>query len=163
MNQQPTDREIVLADGPPPAGALSPLVREPVPRTEVGLERCPTTLDLTTHEGRAMAIRAMQPADQNVAELEGGRFSLLHVLIHWSEWEDAETGELCHGPRVVLIDPAGRTLQTKGVAMPGVIREVARLWPGRLGVTPLPITILERKSRKMGRTYHTLRVLPDGE
>lgn len=130
-----------------------------IPAQGLSLDQCPTSLDFGTEEGRIMALAALGESDY-VFDANGTcEIAAVHYLVTPGEAVDPETGELERFPRTVLIDQAGKTLVTTSKVIPHRLAAVIDLWGPGPWKPPLRIVIMERRSRRTGRTYHDLRMV----
>jgi hypothetical protein len=143
-------------------GALVP--RRPTqPLTmDTPITECPTSLDLQSARGRALAFAAGNPADYAFDGDKPVQITAFDWLIYPDETTDAETGEVRQFARVVLFDRLGRFFKTTSQFAPRRLQAAVQLFTPedwRRGVT----FIVSQRRGKLGRTYHDIRVLVDEE
>jgi len=131
----------------------------PLPGTP--LSGCPTSLDLTTEEGKARAINGLGEPDVAFAGASEIEFEMTDFLIHPVSKVDEETGELSEFTRLVLWDSKGQTFATTSMVVPHRLAAIFSLYPAERLRQGLRLLLVERKARKTGRTYHDLKVLPE--
>lgn len=126
------------------------------------LADCPTNLDLNTHRGKALAIAASNPSDLEIHDECGIVDTFTNYLIFHDSQIDEDTGEVSEFPRTVLFTRGGLTYRTSSEHMPHKIAQICDLFGESGWRDGIKLRIMERRSRKTGRTYHDLRVEMDG-
>lgn len=127
------------------------------PRQDAQLCECPTSLDLKTDHGKALALAAGNPAD-----LEIGREGYIIVeahnfLIQPAEKVDEETGELHQYIKTTLFTRDGQMFHTTAAHMPHRIAATIDLFPRAFRDHPVHYLIRPRVGKR-GRTYHDIRL-----
>jgi hypothetical protein len=139
---------------PPPPPAVVPHRPERgmlVVATDTPLCDCPTSLDLTTEEGRCQLLNAGN------GQVE---IAVAHYVAHPASRVDEVTSEVSEYSRLVLIDADGHRYSTSSPVVAHRLAQALRLFgPGPFR-PPLPCVVRQVRSRKSGRTYHELEVLP---
>lgn len=150
--------EIILS--PAQRMALQLIPENSAWRVPTLLLQMPTSLDVSTEAGQLALANATGPADFVFDELDGQTFDVVHYVC-WTDWSvDEQSGEVREHPRTTLIDKDGQTLQTTSEFVP---HKLARLIAaGRRAPfdPPLRIEVVKRQSRRKGRVYHDLKILP---
>lgn len=152
-----------------PAPPLNPVVTVPAVRLERGslvvtpdtpLADCPTSLDLTTEEGRCALLNALNAPDL-VFDGDGKvEIAVAHYVAHPASRVDEVTAEVSEYSRLVLIDQDGHRYSTSSPVVAHRLAQCLRLFGPGPWRPPLPCVVRQVRSRKTGRTYHELEVLP---
>lgn len=153
------DTDVVVPLEPVVLPAVKPHGRL-YPTQGTALAQCPTNLDLSSYEGKQLAIAAGNPSDFQMDE--GGQICIMatHYLIFPDVSEDPETGELKEFARTVLFDASGQIYRTTSAHAPHRIAAVLDLYDASEWTRGIPFVIRERRSKKTGRVYHDIRVGP---
>lgn len=133
-----------------------------VPRPDTPLTSCPTTIDLSTHEGKAMMIAATGMPDITVDPTLPTEMDITGYIVFPDAQVDEETGELKQFNRTVLILADGRTFATTSEVILKRLQAIVQLWGRGPWHPPLRVCAVCRIGRKRGRLFHDLRVLPRG-
>jgi hypothetical protein len=141
------DRQVVALH----RGRLIPLPGTP-------LAACPTSLDLSSERGMALAINVGNPADIVMDEHGCARILCTDWLVYPEEKVDETSGELKQYVVTCFIDKAGRTLKTTSPYAAHRLAEMVGFYPRARWARGIPIVIVERRSRREKRTYHDVRV-----
>jgi hypothetical protein len=126
---------------------------------DMPLSECPTNLDLKTRHGKASALAAMSPGTLEFTPEGTMRITATHWICFPDDGVDPETGEISEFTRTVFFDAAGNTYRTSSAHAPKRLSAILQLFGPDEWAAGLPLEIVERKSRKTGRTYHDIRVL----
>lgn len=120
--------------------------------------------DTRTFAGRAKLVNAMNPGTLELGTEGRVELRAAWYCIYPDEETDEETGELKQFTRTVLISPTGQTFRTTSEHISRKVPAIFALFTPEEVAAGLPIRISERKSRKLGQTYHALElVCPDDE
>src|SRR5271156_398216 len=88
------------------------------PAADTPLSQCPTNLDLTTYNGKAMAMAAGNPSDLEFSQNGELKVLATHYLIFPEERPDPDTGEISQFARTVLFQADGRIFRTTAAHAP---------------------------------------------
>ena len=132
-----------------------------LPQQGTPIDRCPTSLDLTTERGKARAINCMGEADIVIGDNHMVEMRVCDYLAYPVSTVDEETGEQREYVDLVLFDEDGHFFKTSSVVAPHKFVAMLRLYGPERWRAGISIVIAERKARKSGRTYHELRVIPE--
>jgi hypothetical protein len=125
------------------------------------LVECPTSLDLTTSKGKAWAINAMGESDAFFDPDKPAEFTATDWLLMPGEATDEETGEVKQFTWLVLFDAEGKTAKTTSEVIPHRVYQMLSLYSVTEWHAGIKVRLLVRRSRKSGRTYHDLRIVPE--
>lgn len=129
------------------------------PRQDASLAECPTSLDLTSDNGKMLALNAGNPGDIEIGK-EGYVIVEAHAfLIVPDEQVDEETGELHQFVRTILFERDGRTFRTTAAHAPHRIAATIDLYPRAFIDHPIRYIIRNRLGKR-GRMYHDIRLAP---
>jgi hypothetical protein len=118
----------------------------------------PTNFDLTTWEGKAAVLAALNPGDLELGPDGSVGFVAVHFLIFPDTGVDPDTGEVKEFTRTALFTADGRVYRTTSAYAPARVMMAMRLFTEQEWANGIPFLVRERKSRKTGRTYHDIRV-----
>lgn len=106
-----------------------------------------TSIDVSTPRGRLDAYNAIEGKALRAAGLIGSRLSVAHVLQHWVEIADQESGEVTRSLRTVLILSDGTLVEAVSGGIAQSIDRIAAI----LGPPPWdpPLTCIV-KQRELG-------------
>lgn len=128
------------------------------PALQAGAYGVSTNLNMASWQGRATFLAAGNPG--NLVFSEDGRIEMVAVsyVIFPDQGLDPETGEVHEFTRCALIDADGNVFRTTAAHAPQRMAWVLSLFSPEDWAEGIPFIILERRSRKTGRTYHDIRV-----
>lgn len=130
-----------------------------IPSMQADLWDWPTTLDLSTPRGRALAVHAGNPADVQFTTEDTIRFRACDFLVYPDEVTNQKTGEIVQGCRVVMFDREGRTFKTTSEYIAHRLAAVLQLYTVQEWRDGIPFVITRRPSKRHpGGSYHQLEV-----
>jgi hypothetical protein len=106
---------------PPAPAGLTPAVPRHgrlVPAPDTPLSECPTNLDLTRPDHKALAFNALSAADVTVTTGGSIEFTAHHWLVHPVAQPDPDTGEVHEYARTVFICQDGTTVASCSAVVP---------------------------------------------
>jgi hypothetical protein len=130
------------------------------PARDARLDQCPTNLDLSTWQGKVLALAAGSPADLVIPDNGVLAITATHYFLFPDIGQDPESGEIKEFTRTVLYDREGRTYRTTSGHAPHRIKAILELISADEWAKGIPFVISERRSRATGRTYHDIRPSP---
>lgn len=117
-----------------------------------------TNIDVSTDQGKALAVNVRATSDFNVPDASGMTFQAVHYLLTAAERIDESTGEISQFPWLVFVGPDGETLGTSGSAVCHALSRIIEVYGFGPWSPPIPLRFSERKAKRSGRTYHDVRV-----
>ena len=162
MAKRVSTTEIEPDDIPSPANNLpAPVPRHGrlMPDRAASLPNCPTNLDLTTDQGKALLFNSLNPGDVDFDEHGVAHITATHYVVYPDQGTDPETGEVHEFNRTVLIDRDGHTYRTTSAHAPHRIAAALDLFGADAWQRGIEFVIQERVSRKTRRTYHDVRIV----
>lgn len=122
----------------------------------------PTNLDVSTPSGKIACYNLSVMQSLSVPDLNGAPVEVSAYAIFPQEEVDDETGEIRSYFRLVFACPDGKSVSTTSET---IIRRMT-MFLSIVGdgpwIPPLRVRFCERKSRKTGRTYHEMTLVPGG-
>lgn len=115
------------------------------------------TYDPTTPEGRRLRLKCSQPGDFKAADLLGQPIPLTHLHASVEELTDPDTGEQTEATRVLLIGPAGQTVECWSVGVGRFIAAVLDAYGQPPYDPPLLVRIDSYRTRN-GRSAYRFSV-----
>lgn len=148
----------------PPTDSLTELipareVRSLVPELGTPITYCPSNLDMSTEEGRALAVNAVGSQDFFMDEEGKVSFLCKHYLVYQVERTDPETGQVSRYPRVVFWDDKNQTFATTSVVIPEALAAILSLYSDMDWQNGIPMCIITRKNRQSVGSHHELRII----
>jgi hypothetical protein len=125
------------------------------------LRDCPTSLDLTTSKHKAWAVNASGESDYTIDRDKPCEINATAFILMPGEAIDEETGELKQFTWLVLFDNDGKFVKTTSQVMPKRVAQLLSVYSKEEWASGIRCMLVERKSRKSGRIYHDLRVVPE--
>lgn len=110
-----------------------------------------------------MAINAMGEADTVIPPEGVLEFRIKDYLAMPASSVDEETGEEKEFTRLVLFSPEGKTFVTTSIVAPHRLLAILSLYPPERVQKGIKVVICKRESRRTGRTYHDIKVVPECE
>lgn len=129
------------------------------PLQETPLHQCPTSLDLSTDHGRAMALAAGNPGDIEIGKEGYVIVDAYGYLIVPDEQVDEDTGELHQFVRTILFTRDGQTFRTTAAHAPHRVQAVLDLFGPHAFENGVRLIIRNRVGKR-GRVYHDIRLAP---
>lgn len=130
------------------------------PKVGTPLTECPTSLDLATQRGRALALAAGNPGDVEFDKSGIADITATDWLLYPDEGENPETGEVGVFIRLVLFDASGKTFRTTASHGPSRLKAALDLFDRADWVEGIPFRITRRLGKR-DRWYHDIRLHPD--
>lgn len=127
------------------------------PTKEMRLVDCPSNIDASTIQGKAMLLAAGNPGDLEFVEGKV-RICATHFVVFPEERPDPETGEIHTFARTVLFDRQGRSFRTTSAHAPHRIQAALDLFGPDDWANGVSFVIRERMSAKTKRIYHDIRL-----
>lgn len=127
------------------------------PQKDTPLKDCPTNLDWTKREHKALAFAAGNPGDIEFSKDGSVLVVATHFLVFPEYREDPETGEVSEFARTVLFTKDGQTFRTTSAHAPHRIAAACDLFSAKEWASGIPFLIKQRMG-KQGRIYHDIRL-----
>ncbi len=119
-----------------------------------------TDLDLSSYEGRAMAVNAKAAADLDLGDSGSIDLRICHYVVTRELMVNEQTGELEERPRTVLYTTDGDTFSTTSVVIPHRIKDLITSFSKEEWASGLHVQIYNHRKKRGVGSYHELRVLP---
>jgi hypothetical protein len=154
---------------PPPAPTgLTPAVPRHgrlVPAPDTPLSECPTNLDLSRPDHKALAFNALSAADVTVTTGGSIEFTAHHWLVHPVSQPDPDTGELREYARTVFICQDGTTVASCSAVVPHRLAAALSLFTPEDWRAGVGFELRSRPRKRGPGNYHDLRcvTVPGGE
>lgn len=157
----PEKTMLILDDGEV-AGIQTAQTWALMPTKGAPLSRCPTSLDLTSPRGKALAIAAGNPSDLDCTDGKPLEIVVTDWLVFWDASADEATGELSEFPRTVFFTREGKTFRTSSAHAPARLQAILDLYDESDWKRGITIVVTPRMGKRK-RVYHDIRVRHEGD
>lgn len=107
---------------------------------------------LKTPEDAARLMRCLSKSDESSDTMINRTFFMRNLFIHRVHLTNVETGEIVAMPRVVLINPEGKTLSFCSAGVWGSIEWIVRMYTTGPWNPPIPVIVRKVPCRTAGST-----------
>lgn len=131
-----------------------------IPTQSTPIALCPTSLDVTTEDGKCRLIAATGVSDYNLEVGKVVEIAVTDWICYPSSRVDETTGEVSEYIRTVLISDKGETIASSSPVIANRLQAIVQLWGRGPWRPPIVCLLTKRQSRNPERAFHDLRVKP---
>lgn len=128
-----------------------------VPVQGTPLPLCPHNIDMNTHRGKALMLKAGSPGTIDMPDAGTLKMVCHNYIIIPDSQIDEKTGELKEFARCVFFDARGETFRTTAAHGPYRLKALCDMYTDEDWQRGIPLVISVRKSKR-GTTYHDIQI-----